>query len=213
MLKYEKLILGELQTNCYLVWDEETKEVAIIDPADDGVGISEHIQELQLKPIVVLATHGHFDHLLGALDLKLIYNIPLAVSKYDLFLLKRQRESAEFFLHHKIKTININKIDIDLDKVKSVRLGEERLVKIITPGHTPGGICFYSAENRLLFSGDTLFAGGSIGNTDHIYSSLLDLRQSVRELINLPDKTTVLPGHGESDTILNCREQLANLWS
>ncbi|MFA5895019.1 MAG: MBL fold metallo-hydrolase [Candidatus Shapirobacteria bacterium] len=211
MLKYEKLVLGELETNCYIVWDEETKEGVIIDPADAASEISDEVQRLNLKLLVILATHGHFDHLLAAMDLKLMYNIPIGVSKLDMFLLKRQKETAEHFLRHRVNTLDIAETDVDLTTAKNILIGEEKLRVFKTPGHTPGGVCFYDSGEKLLFSGDTLFADGGVGSTDHNYSSMSDLRKSLRELMELPGDTVVLPGHGEEDTILNSSRLLGNL--
>lgn len=211
MLKYEKLVLGELETNCYIVWDEETKEGVIIDPADAATEISDEVQRLQLKLLMILATHGHFDHLLAAMDLKLMYNIPIGVSKLDMFLLKRQKETAEHFLKHRVDTLDIAKTDVDLSNAKNILLGEEKLRVLKTPGHTPGGVCFYDTSGKLLFSGDTLFGEGGIGSTDHKYSSMSDLRKSLRELVKLPGEVTVLPGHGEEDTISNSSRLLGSL--
>jgi glyoxylase-like metal-dependent hydrolase (beta-lactamase superfamily II) len=196
MLKYERLVLGEMETNCYLVWDEETKETAIIDPADGGEDISDEIQRLGLKPIVILATHGHFDHVMATLDLKLIFNLPVAVSKLDWFLLERQQETAQHFLKKKIFTPNLAKVDIDLNKVKSIRLGEFKLKLIKTPGHTPGGVCFHNVESGLLFCGDLVFGDGSTGEVSHKYSAPLDLRSSVEKILELNDGTKILAGHG-----------------
>ena len=211
MLKFEKLVLGELETNCYIVWDKETKEGVIIDPADAASEISDEVQRLNLKLLVILATHGHFDHLLAAMDLKLMYNIPIGVSKLDMFLLKRQKETAEHFLRHRVDTLDIAETDIDLTTAKNILIGEEKLRVFKTPGHTPGGVCFYDSSEKLLFSGDTLFADGGVGSTDHNYSSMSDLRKSLRELMELPGDTVVLPGHGEADTILNSSRLLGNL--
>lgn len=205
MFKYEILILGELQTNCYLLWEENSKEVAIIDPADDGVTISEEVERLQLKPKYVLATHGHFDHNLGILDLKLIYNIPYCASEKDLFLIKRQQETASYFLKKKISIPNLKKIDINLDKIKEIKLGE-KIIKIVkSPGHTPGGLAFLA--DQFLFSGDTIFAEGMVGRTDFEYSSVTDLKNSIREILNLPINTIILPGHGGATTL---REALSS---
>lgn len=200
MLKYETLVLGDLETNCYLVWDEETKLGLIIDLADDGVAISEEIENRKIKPIGVCLTHGHYDHIMGALDLKLIYKIPLYCSEKDLFLLARGGQTAEYFRKIKSKTPNIKKIDIDLDKTKEIILGKEKLEIIKTPGHTPGCVCFYSKTNKLLFSGDTLFEGLR-GRTDFKYASTKEIFKSLKKLMKLPKDTLVLPGHGNFTTI------------
>lgn len=200
MIRYEKMVLGQLDTNCYLVWDEDTKECVVIDPADDGVSISEEINNLQLKVKGVFLTHGHFDHCLGALDLKLIYNVDFGCSSKDEFLLDRQDETAKHFLKREIQVPNFIKIDIDLNKTKIIKLGDEIFTIIKTPGHTPGSVCFYNRKNKLLFSGDTLFAGLR-GRTDFRYGSTPNIFKSLKKLMKLDKDTLVLPGHGEETTI------------
>jgi len=205
VLKYEKLVLGELQTNCYLVWDEESQECAVIDAADDGVEISEEIQRLKLIPKMILATHGHFDHNLAILDLKLIYKIPFACSGKDLFLIQRQQETAKHFLgKDKVVAPNIEKIDVDLDQIEEINLGKEVIRIIKSPGHTPGGVCFLNGEN--LFTGDTIFADGLRGDTKHSYSSTKMIFKSICNLLKLPGDTIILSGHGEETTIGRVKE-------
>ncbi len=199
MFKYEVLVLGELQTNCYLLWEEKSKEAVIIDAADDGVAISDEIEKLQLKPKYILATHGHFDHNLGALDLKLIYKIPYCASEKDLFLLKRQQETARYFLKKDIKVPNIVKIDINLDEIKEIKLREKQIKVLKYPGHTPGGLAFLA--DNLLFSGDTIFANGMVGKTIFEYSSTKDLKNSIDNIFKLPKDTIILSGHGETTTV------------
>ncbi len=202
MIKYEKLVLGDLQTNCFLVWDEETKEAVIIDPADDGVFLSEEIEARHLTPKAVLATHGHFDHLLGALDLKLIYSIPFCCSTKDHFLLERQKKTASHFLNKNIELPNFEKIDIDLDDTDEINLGGSRIEVIRTPGHTPGSVCFWCEDDNLLFSGDTIFYH-SRGETNHGYSSTKDMYMSINQIMKLPEETEILSGHGEDTTVAN----------
>jgi glyoxylase-like metal-dependent hydrolase (beta-lactamase superfamily II) len=204
MFKYEVLILGELRTNCYLVWEEKNKECVVIDAADDGVSISDEIERLGLKPKYILATHGHFDHNLGVLDLKLIYNIPYCASEKDLFLLKRQQETAKHFLKQEVKVPNLEKIDIDLDKIDKIELGKEKIKVIKTPGHTPGGVSFLAGE--WLFDGDLIFAEGLRGESSHSYSSTKDIYKSISEILKLPEDTVILPGHGEELTVARAKD-------
>jgi len=200
MIRYEKMVIGELQTNCYLVWDEDSKECLIIDPADDGVSISEEIDAKKLIVKAVFLTHGHFDHCLGALDLKLIYNVDFGCSQKDVFLLDRQDETAKHFLKREIHVPNFVKIDIDLDTTDNFKLGEETFDIIKTPGHTPGSVCFYNKQNHLLFSGDTLFLGLR-GRTDFSYGSTKKIFASLKKLMKLEKDTLVLPGHGDETSI------------
>ena len=200
MLNFEKIVIGELETNCYLLWETEIKECFIIDPADDGVAISEEINAKKLKVKAILLTHGHFDHCLGALDLKLIYNVDFGCSQKDAFLLDRQDETAKHFLKREIQVPNFIKIDIDLDKTRELDLAGEKIEIIKTPGHTPGSVCFYSKTQELLFSGDTLFLGLR-GRTDFKYGSTKKIYESLKKLMKLPKDTLVLPGHGDETTI------------
>jgi hydroxyacylglutathione hydrolase len=200
MLSWEKITIGELETNCYLVWDKESEEALVIDPADDGVSISEEINNKKLDVKVIFLTHGHFDHCLGALDLKLIYNVDFGCSEKDAFLLERQDKTAKYFLKKEIQVPNFIKIDINLDKIKNFKLGKEIIEVIKTPGHTPGSVCFYNKKNKLLFSGDTLFAKCR-GRTDFKYGSTKKIFESLKNLMKLEKETLVLPGHGEETTI------------
>jgi len=200
MIKWETIIVGDLQTNCYIVWDDKTKLGVVIDPGDDGQGISEEIQNKQIKIIGVLMTHGHFDHSMAVLDIKLIYNVPIYLHSDDEFLMKRQDETAKYFLKIKDLPPNIIKIDNDLKLIKKIEFGEEYLEVIKTPGHTPGSVCFYSKENNLLFSGDTLFKNDR-GRTDFKYGSTKKNFESIKKLMKLPKDTVVLSGHGETTTI------------
>jgi hydroxyacylglutathione hydrolase len=200
MIKQEVLVLGQLETNCYLVWDEETKNGLVIDPADDGIGISEEIESKGIKLTGIVMTHGHFDHCLAVLDLKLIYNVPVFVSSKDKFILDRQDETATYFLKRELQIPNLIKIDKDLDKIKEIKFGESKLEVIKTPGHTPGSVCLYSKEDSLLFSGDTLFKD-SRGRTDFKYGSTKKIYGSLKKLMELPQNTDVYSGHGKPTTI------------
>lgn len=194
MIIIEKLTLGELQTNCYLVWDKTSKECLVIDPADDGVSISEVIENKGLFVKLIAVTHGHFDHILGALELKLIYNSPFGCSKLDKFLLDRQQKTAGYFLKHKIEVPNFGQIDIDLDKINVINLGNEFLRIIKIPGHTPGSVGFYNQNDKWIISGDVIFKEGT-GNTKTKYGSETDLKTSIAKIKAL--KSIIYPGHGE----------------
>ena len=200
MLKYDVFSLGEMATNCYLVWDEKSKEAVIIDPGDEGVELAQEISSRNLKLKAILLTHGHFDHAMGVMDLKLIFKAPIAANEKDAFLMKRQQQTSNYF-GYKSQTPNIDKIDLDLNSIDTIPIGKENLEVIKTPGHTPGSVCFYAKDEKWLFTGDTLFADGSVGETSHKYSSKQDLRNSIEILLGLPEATDVLPGHGEATTV------------
>ncbi len=193
-MKIQRLPLGKLQTNCYLLFKEN--RVLIIDPADDAVFISDIILREKAKPTAILLTHGHFDHLLAAGELQKNFDIPAFCHKNDEFLVKRAKETAEYFLNHPL-TIIPAKYSFFQDKLK---IDGFYFKTIHTPGHTPGGCCFYFEKEDLLFSGDTLFKSG-IGRYDFSYSDKNLLKKSLQKLNLLPEDTTVYPGHGEKTSI------------
>jgi len=196
-MRVETLVVGQLQTNCYIVWDEKDQEAVIIDPADDADYIIRKIQDLQLKPKYILATHGHFDHVLAIPELKLAFNIPFLMHQKDLFLLKRSAETAHFFTG--VRGDPPLSPDKFLKESDEIKFGQEKLKVITTPGHSPGGVSFLS--RGIVFSGDTLFNNG-LGRTDFSYASEEEIRNSIKaKLFKLPDKTIVYPGHGEATTI------------
>ena len=197
-IKVECLVVGQLQTNCYLVWEEETQEGVIIDPGDDAEYILNRVKDLEIKPLFILATHGHFDHVLAVLELRTALKIPFLINEKDLFLLKRAVSSAKFFTGEKepLKPI----VDKFIKENDIISFGKKGKLKVIdSPGHSPGGVVF---ENRgVVFSGDTLFKQG-IGTTQYSYCFQFDLLSSIKnKLFKLPDETIVYPGHGEETTI------------
>ena len=194
MLKVICLELGELKANCYLVYNPKTKDCIIIDPGDEAEFIERKISENDLKPILIVATHGHFDHVLGSLELKLAYNIPFLISKKDKFLISWANKSADYF--GKIKSNLKITSDNFLDNLKEIGLGREKLRIIKTPGHTPGSVSFYSSKNKIIFIGDLLFANGSIGRFDFKYSNKDKLLNSIKRLLKLPKNVIVYCGHG-----------------
>ncbi len=198
-MEVKTLVLGELQTNCYLVWDSGTKEGLIIDPADEANFISEQVLELGIQPRYLLATHGHFDHILAADELELAFNIPLLLHRDDLPIVKRMRESAQWWLKRKIIEKPPEKIDL-INGDNPIKLGNKVLEVIHTPGHSPGGICLYCRKEKILFTGDTLFAD-TVGRTDLPYSSKEALKSSLAKLSRLPRETVIYPGHGKSSTL------------
>jgi len=197
-MEIERLIVGQLQTNCYLVWDKETKKGLIIDPGDDAEYILNRIKDLEIKPEMILATHGHFDHVLGVFELKMALKIPFLIHQEDLFLLKRADKTAGYF--RGIKDGFVPSADGFLKENEKISFGQNSQLKVIeTPGHSPGGVAFFS--RGVVFSGDTLFKQG-VGRTDFSYCSQADLIDSIKnKLFKLPDKTIIYPGHGEKTTI------------
>ena len=188
--------LGSLQTNCYLVSDGSV--CLLIDPADDASFILEEIQRRRLKLEGILATHGHFDHVLAAGEIQRSIPVPLYLFKEDQFLVKRLNETAKYFLGYNPYALEPKKCIYILEEKMDIGGFSVEIIK--TPGHTPGGGCFYFEKEKTVFTGDTLFKDG-IGRYDFSYSDKNILRQSVKKILSLPGETKVLSGHGEQTSV------------
>ena len=192
--------VGQLATNCYIVWDRVTLDALIIDPGDDAEFISDTLTKLKVFPRAVIATHGHFDHVLAAFALETMYNIPFMMHPADGFLLKSMKKSATYYLH-------IQHVDppphavVPVSDGQHITLGKSEITILETPGHTPGSICLYEERHRVIFTGDTVFASGAVGRTDRSYGDRTLLLESLRKIFALPPNTALFPGHGEASTI------------
>lgn len=196
MPNIQTLVVGEMETNCYLVSDSD--ECLIIDPGDDADFITQTILESKLKPVAIVLTHGHFDHALGCLELKLNFQIPVMLHKNDLKLYSSANQSALHWL--KKRTLKVPPIDQYIKEGDEIKLGNEKLRVIESPGHTPGSICLMAASCQppAVFTGDTLFANG-VGRTDFSYSSPSDLQTSLAKLkaVCCQLSAVIYPGHGD----------------
>jgi len=196
-MQITRLPLGQLQANCYLVSCPKTKEGAIIDPVDSGDFIIQKIQDLGIQPQLIIATHGHFDHVLAALELKLALNLPFALHPADLPLLKKATRSADFWL--KTQADPTPPVDRFLKDGDLISFGTQKLKVMETPGHTPGSICLYD-QKQVLLSGDTVFKK-AVGRTDYSYSNRKQMKGSLKKILKLPNTVRILPGHGEATTV------------
>ncbi len=202
-MKILKYPLGQLQANCYFLI--QGSDCLIIDPADDASFIAEELQRRRLKLVGMLATHGHFDHILAVGEMQASLGkrrVPyLHVNQKDQFLIDRMEETADHFLGFKQTILPVDKI-INLENIYSIRISNFKFEIIHTPGHTPGSVCFYFPEESVIFTGDTLFKG-AIGRYDFSYCSREDFKKSLKKLLKLPKKTTVYPGHEDMTTVEN----------
>lgn len=206
-MKILKYSLGQMQANCYFLVDNDNN-CLIIDPADEANFILEELQRRKLKLVGMLATHGHFDHLMAVGEIQKTFNIPFYISKKDLFLVNRLDETAKYFLNYSPIIFPILKIK-NLDNKNLLKIKNFKLKIIFVPGHTPGSVCFYFENEKIIFTGDTLFKG-NIGRYDFSYSDKKELKKSLKKILSLPEDVTVYPGHGEKTIIKNEKIFLKN---
>lgn len=202
-----RLAVGQLQSNCYL-YPIDGKHAIIIDPGEDDQYIIGKLTELELTPVAILATHGHYDHLLAAFTLQATYNIPFYIHKDDDFLLTRMRETAIHFGETDPGPAPIVTKFLD-DSTKEFSALENTIMVIQTHGHTPGSVSYYDKTNKVAFVGDLLFADGSIGEVTHKYSNRTETKQSIKKILSLPEETTICSGHGEEATIGELKEKFS----
>jgi glyoxylase-like metal-dependent hydrolase (beta-lactamase superfamily II) len=196
------LRVGQLATNCYILADTKTSKAMIIDPGDDAEYIIDTLLKEKLTPECIVATHGHFDHLLGACAVQAAFGIPVYMHDADAFLVKRMESTAKHFLN--IPYVDPPpRVDYILKDKLQLSLGDSTVSIIELPGHTPGSIGIYAQRAATLFVGDTLFATGLVGSTEHQYSSKNDLSHSIATILSYPPHTIVLCGHGEQTTVEN----------
>jgi len=202
----KQLPLGVIQTNCYLVGCEETKEGVVIDPGDEAGRLLAEIEAVGLTIKYVLNTHAHFDHILANGDIVRATGAPLALHPLDLPLLRASGGAAFFGM----EVPPSPEPDMELAEGDTISFGKHSFQVLFTPGHTPGHVSFYEAGQGVIFDGDVLFAGG-IGRTDLPGGSYETLMHSINEkLMVLPDETVVCSGHGPITTI--GQERAGNPW-
>lgn len=224
MIHIQDFTFNSFQTRCSVVWDDSLS-CAIVDPGcSSDAEISEltsFISSRGLKPVCIMLTHGHFDHVLGVAELAARYdNLPVYMHPADKATLAGNEYFTKWFgapLPASFETVDICEAcpsegctdGPDGPKCISViEVGGLRFKVIETPGHTPGGVSFYEAAEKVLFSGDSLFAG-AIGRTDHPGGDYEMLMKSILgKLVTLEGSVSVIPGHGPCTDI--AREGMTN---
>ncbi len=198
MIKVSSIRVSVFATNCYLVQNTETKEGFLIDPGDYEEKILEVLRKEEVKLSAIYLTHGHLDHFMATERIRAEYNVPVYCHEAELAVLSDPVQNL---------TSRFMRRGCVLEGATGLKDGAEftaagvKVAVLHTPGHTPGGCCYYLEENGILFSGDTLFYR-SIGNTEFPGGSMGILSRSIREkLYTLPEETVVYAGHGEETDI------------
>lgn len=190
-IEIKSLTLGMVATNCYIIVNKAVKEAIIVDPADEAYRISNYITEKGLKPVAVLLTHGHFDHIMAVDALRDQYHIPVIAHVDEEDVLRE----ISLNMSSMIGRMYTTKADQYVRDGEELTLAGFRIIVYHTPGHTKGSVCYYLPDEKVLMSGDTLFHC-SIGRTDFPTGSMTQLIRSVREkLFVLPEDVKVYPGH------------------
>jgi len=185
----ETFAVGMLSTNCYVASSEETKEAIVIDPgldfSSEASPIFNYIKQAGFTVKFIVNTHGHPDHVKGDAVFQKKYSVPICIHPLDAYFIEGSEKSK-------------SSPNVMLEDGSLVKFGCETLKVMHTPGHTRGSICLVG--EKLVFTGDTLFAGG-IGRTDFPEGSMSDMRLSLLKLVSLSDYLLVYPGHGETSMI------------
>ena len=192
----KRMVVGPVCTNCYIVRRSESNKAVIVDPGEDFQKIKGYIENDKLEPIGILLTHGHFDHIGAADELKRQYGIKIYAYEDE-----KDIVNSDLNLGGMFGCPAGCDVDFFVKEGEKIVLDEMEFEVIHTPGHTKGSCCFLLRNEKLLFSGDTLFME-SVGRTDLPTGSMSTLVRSIKEkLFVLPNETKVYPGHGDSTTI------------
>jgi len=199
-MKIDRLILGEFETNCFVLRNSETvSDCVIIDTGLDSRPLLKFLQENNLNPAALVLTHGHIDHIAGVEALRKNFpSVPIYIHKLDAQMLTDAEGNLSILTGSLVTVGNADHILEEDDLIDKASI---KLKVLHTPGHTPGGISLYCQKDGIIFVGDTLFAG-SIGRTDFPNGNTSQLISSIRKkLLTLPENTIVYPGHGPETTI------------
>ncbi|MBN2210445.1 MAG: MBL fold metallo-hydrolase [Sedimentisphaerales bacterium] len=199
-MNIQTIALGDFETNCYILRGSANEtDCLLIDPGFEPEPLLDYLQKNRLTPRWILLTHGHSDHIAGiAAVQKAFGEIPIGIGAKDADMLTSAMRNLSFMMGRNVELPAADKLYQAGDVVG---MSEINLKVLATPGHTPGGISFYSETDSVVFTGDALFAE-SVGRTDFPGGDGDTLLESIRrELLTLPEATKVYPGHGPATTI------------
>ena len=207
-MKIKRFTLGPIQTNCYVAFDQSKQEGVVIDPSVFDRKVIDFIQKESLKIKYIFLTHGHFDHVTGAATMARELSARICLHPADLSIMPVEASGR---VHQMGFSFEKFKLDIELEDGMPFTVGWLNFTIIHTPGHSPGGVCFYEKSQGILFSGDTVFKNG-YGRTDLPGGSEGKIFDSIRnKILILPDKVAIYPGHGEETTVGQEKEYFENL--
>lgn len=201
-MKVETIPVNPFEMNCYIYYDEHTKEGVIIDPAAYTDSEKEFIENLiksgNIKIKYILLTHGHLDHIMGNQWAKEYFNVPVLMHKDDMPLIKRAPEQGRMF---GVVFPDPPEPDKFIGENDTIKFADTELKVIHTPGHSPGSVCFVNEKEKIIFGGDCLFKG-SIGRTDLWMGDMDTLLNSItKKIFKYEDDYEVYPGHYDSTTL------------
>ncbi|MGA2070970.1 MAG: MBL fold metallo-hydrolase [Sedimentisphaerales bacterium] len=199
-MKIDRLILGDFETNCYVLRDSnKARDCLIIDTGLDSDPLLDFIELNKLTPAALILTHGHADHIAGVEPLRKEFpSIQVYIHKLDAEMLTDAAGNLSILAG---TSLTVRKADHFVEEGDIIDKIQIKLRVIHTPGHTPGGICLYCEKENVIFVGDALFAG-SVGRTDFPNGDMQQLIKGIKQkLLVLPDDTVVYPGHGPETTI------------
>ncbi|WP_349674452.1 MBL fold metallo-hydrolase [Lacrimispora sp.] len=190
--------VGQIGTNCYIIFREQLKKAMIVDPGDEGEFILEECRKLSVTPEAILLTHGHFDHIMAVKEIKQAFpEIVICAGENEKMLLNDPSVNLSASTGRPC-LIEADRYVTDGEIIDTAGISAHVLA---TPGHTEGSVCYYMKEEDVLISGDTLFLE-SLGRTDFPTGDQLKIISSIRgTLFPLPGDTMVYPGHGSVTTI------------
>jgi glyoxylase-like metal-dependent hydrolase (beta-lactamase superfamily II) len=191
----ERMVVGPLEENTYIVADEETKQAIVIDPGDEADRILEVIKDKELQVSSIICTHTHFDHVGAVGDLRKATGAEILIHEEDMQVYASARDQAAFWGY---EVDDLPEPDGFLDEGDEVEAGNLKFRVIHSPGHSPGGLCLYG--EGVVFTGDTIFKG-SVGRTDFPGGNIEELKKSFRRVLDLPEDTKIFSGHGPETSV------------
>ncbi|MCC5889030.1 MAG: MBL fold metallo-hydrolase [Alkalibacterium sp.] len=196
MVQVKKIVTGMIEENCYIIY--EGQDALVVDPGDETSKIKNEIEELNVRPLAVILTHAHYDHIGSLEDIRTDYSSPVYISEKEEDWLSDPHKNLSVFSTHEITA---RPAEYLFKPEEKVTIGPFTFTVSSTPGHSPGGVSFLFEEDKIAIVGDALFKGG-IGRTDLPGSQPELLLPSIREkLFSLPEDTLVYPGHGHETSI------------